>query len=400
MKGIYARLGVRPIINARGTHTRLGGSLMAPEVLDAMREASSAYVVLDELQDKASELIARATCAEAGMVTGGAAAGLLLGTAACMAGDDPAMIDRLPVTEGMKNEALMYRAHRNGYDHSVRAAGARIVEAGYGHATLPYQLRAAITERTALLVYLVSPWASKGALSLAQTCEVAHQAGIPVLVDAAAVLPPAKTLTRILAEGADLVTFSGGKGLNGPQSSGILAGRADLIRAARMNGSPSHSIGRAAKAAKEDIVGLIVALERYMQRDHEADTARWRAQAEAMLEQLSDLPGVAAMYWHDDQEHHTPRVEIVIDPATGIDAHELVLALENQEPRIFLFEPTGPSAKPNSVVINTHSMQPGEELIVGEAVWSAISSRCAGLAGCTQPLSAGAPVGDERSAIL
>lgn len=381
MPGMYERLGIRPIINARGTHTRLGGSLMAPEVLEAIREAAGAYVVLDELQDKASEVIARVTGAEAGMVTGGAAAGLLLGTAACIAGDDPARIDRLPVTEGMKNEALVHRAHRNGYDHSVRAAGARIVEVGYGHATLPFQLRAAITERTALVVYLVSPWASRGALSLVQTCEIAHQSGVPVLVDAAAVLPPAGNLRRFLAEGADLVTFSGGKGLNGPQSSGILAGRADLIRAAKMNGSPSHSIGRAAKAAKEDIVGLMVALDRYTQRDHDADIAHWRGQAESLLEHLRDLPGVVASYQHDEREHHTPRVELVIDPATGVDAHELVLALEDQDPRIFLFEPTGPSARPNSVVINTHTMQAGEERIVGEAVRAALVARLDGRTG-------------------
>lgn len=380
MPDIYERLGVRRIINARGTHTRLGGSLMPPEVLDAMREAAGAYIVLDELQDKASEVIARATGAEAGMVTAGAAAGLLLGTAACVAGDDAARIDRLPITEGMKHEVVMHRAHRNGYDHSVRAAGARIVEVGYAHATQPFQLRAAITERTALIVYLVSPWASPGALPLAQTCEVAHRSGVPVLVDAAAVLPPAENLTRFIAEGADLVAFSGGKGLNGPQSSGVLAGRADLIRAARMNGSPSHSIGRAAKAAKEDIVGLLVALERYLQRDHAADIARWRGQAEFMLEQLRDLPGVAAIYHHDEREHHTPRVEVIVDPATGVDAHELVLALEEDDPRIFLFEPTGPSAAPNSVVINTHTLRAGEERIVGEAARSALAERLNGRA--------------------
>lgn len=152
-----------------------------------------------------------------------------------------------------------------------------------------------------------------------------------------------------------------------------------------MNGSPSHSIGRVAKAAKEDIVGLMVALELFMGRDHAADIARWRDQAEDMLERLSDLPGVTATYKHDDQEHHTPRVEIVIDPSTGVDAHELVLSLENQDPRIFLFEPNGPSAQPNSVVINTHTMRPGEEKIVGEAVRSAISLRHIDLADPTAP---------------
>jgi len=375
MPDIYRRLGVRPIINARGTHTRLGGTLMRPEVLDAMREAAGAYVLLDELQDKASEVIARATGAQAGIVVGGAEAGLLIGTAAILAGTDPAKIAQLPVTDGMKNEAIMHRAHRNGYDHGVRAAGARIVDIGYGVSTLPYQLRSAINERTALVVYLMSPWASHGALSLEQTCEIAHAANIPVLVDAAAMLPPANSLQRFIAEGADLVTFSGGKGLMGPQSSGILAGRADLIRAARMNGNPNHSIGRAAKAAKEDIVGLVVALEIYVRRDHDADTASWQSQAEWMLERLRDFTGISTRYLHDGREHPVPRVELLFQPQSGIDAHELVLALEEHDPRVFLFEPTGPSARPNSIVINTQTMQPGEERIVVEALREVISAR-------------------------
>src|ERR1051325_8944441 len=206
MPDIYQRLGVRPIINARGTHTRLGGTLMRSDVLNAMREAASAYVVLDELQDRASEVIARATGAEAGMVVGGAEAGLLIGTAAILAGTDPAKIAQLPVTDGLKNEAIMHRAHRNGYDHGVRAAGARIVDIGYGGSTLPYQLQAAINERTALVVFLMSPWASQAALSLEQTCQIAHASNIPVFVDAAAMLPPADNLRRYIDEGADLVT--------------------------------------------------------------------------------------------------------------------------------------------------------------------------------------------------
>jgi L-seryl-tRNA(Ser) seleniumtransferase len=376
MTDIYRRLGVRPIINARGTHTRLGGTLMHAEVLDAMREAARAYVVLDELQDRASEVISRATGAEAGLVVGGAEAGLLIGTAAVLAGTDPAKIAQLPNTDRLiKQEAIMHRAHRNGYDHGVRAAGARIVDIGYGGSTLPYQLEAAITERTALMVYLMSPWASRSALSLEQTCEIAHAHDIPVMVDAAAMLPPANNLKKYISQGADLVTFSGGKGLMGPQSSGILAGRADLICAARMNGNPNHSVGRAAKAAKEDIVGLIVALELYMQRDHEADIAHWRAQAEWMLGRLNDFPGVAASYLHDGREHPVPRVELIFGSETGIDAHEVVLALEEHDPRVFLFEPTGPSAKPNSVVINTQTMQPGEEQIVVEALRATIDAR-------------------------
>lgn len=375
MPDIYKRLGVTPIVNARGTHTRLGGTLIRPEVLDAMRQAAQAYVVLDELQDKASEVIARATGAEAGLVVGGAEAGLLIGTAAILAGTDPARIAQLPNTDGMKNEAIMHRVHRNGYDHGVRAAGARIVDIGYGASTLPYQLRAAINERTALVVYLMSPWASHGSLPLATTCGIAHEANVPVLVDAAAMLPPANNLRQYIADGADLVTFSGGKGLMGPQSSGVLAGRADLIRAARLNGSPSHSVGRAAKAAKEDIVGLIVALENYMQRDHDADIALWRSQAGWMVERLNDFPGVAVSYLYDGREHPVPRVELLFSPETDINSHELVVALEDHDPRVFLFEPTGPSARPNSVLINTQTMQPGEEEIVVAALREAIGAR-------------------------
>jgi L-seryl-tRNA(Ser) seleniumtransferase len=371
MAGIYERLGIRPLINARGTHTRLGGSIMPPEVLDAMREAAGAYILLDELQARASEVIARATGAEAGMVTGGAEAGLLLATAACMAGTDPIKIAQLPDSAGMKNEAIIHRAHRNGYDHAVRVAGATVVEVGYGHGTIPYQLEAAFTERTALVEYLASPWASRGALSLPQTCEIAHRHGVPVLVDAAAMLPPPENLTRFIAEGADLVTYSGGKELHGPQSSGILAGRADLIRAALANGSPNHSVGRAAKAAKEDIVGLIVALERYVHHDHAADMARW----EYMLERLDGLPGVEAHRVYDGREHITPRVELRFAPTSGIDAHDLVVALEDGDTRIYLFEPNGPSSVPNSVIINTQTMQPGDEKIIADVLRPALRQR-------------------------
>ncbi len=375
MSNIYEKLGLRTLINARGSHTRLGGSIMEPEVLEAMRDAASAFVVLDELQDKASELIARATGAEAGMVTGGAAAGLLLATAACVTGGDPIKIEQLPDTSGLKNEAIVHRAHRNGYDHSVRAAGVKLVEVGYGHTTIPYQLEAAFSERTALVLYVESPWTSRGALPLAQTCEIAHRHGVPVLVDAAAMLPPNTNLSRYTSEGADLVTFSGGKGLHGPQSSGILAGRADLIAAARANGSPNHSIGRPAKAAKEDIVGLMVAIQLYLERDHEAEMAHWRSQAEYMIERLESVPGIHATLLHDGREHLTPRVEITFEPGSGISASELIASLENGDPRVFLFEPNGPSAKPNSVVIHCHTMQSGEEEIVAEVVRAAVLKR-------------------------
>jgi L-seryl-tRNA(Ser) seleniumtransferase len=379
MSGIYEELGIRPLINARGTHTRLGGWLMDPEVVDAMRAASRAYVVLEELQEKASEIICRATGAEAGMVTGGAAAGLLLGTAACLTRGDPGRIEQLPDTTGFPAEVVMFRAHRNGYDHSIRAAGAKIIDAGYGHGTHAYQLEAAIGPETAMVAYVVAPWAAKGALSLPETCEIAHRHGLPVLVDAAAMLPPAENLRRFIAEGADLVTYSGGKGIGGPQSSGILAGRADLIQAAMQNGSPNHSIGRPAKAAKEDIVGLIVALERYLQRDHAAEMARWEQQARFLIVKLGDFPGVEANYLFDPPEHPSPRVELIFDAGeSGVHAPELIRALEDGDPRVFLLEWNGPSARPNSALINVHTLQEGEEQLLANVLSAAIRTTLAG----------------------
>jgi L-seryl-tRNA(Ser) seleniumtransferase len=270
-----------------------------------------------------------------------------------------------------KNRAVMHRAHRNGYDHSVRAAGAAIVEVGYAHRTMPYQLEAALDDdQVAVVVYLMSPWASRGALSLVETCEIAHRYDMPVLVDGAAVLPPADNLRRFVAAGADLVVFSGGKGINGPQGSGILAGRADLIQAAALNGNPNHGVGRAAKAAKEDIVGLIVALERYLQRDHAADVARWQSQTEYVAQALRGIRGIETRCRYDSSEHLVPQLEIAIDP--GVDAHSLVQALEEGDPRLFMFEPTGPSATPNSMIVNPHTLQPGEERIVAEVLGTAL----------------------------
>ena len=225
-------------------------------------------------------------------------------------------------------------------------------------------------------MYLMSPWASQGALSLPQTCEIAHEHGVPVLVDAAAMLPPTTSLTRFIAEGADLVTFSGGKGLMGPQSSGILAGRADLIRAARLNGSPNHSVGRAAKAAKEDIVGLIVALEDYLRaRPRRRHGALARRRRSTCWSASTASPASRPRTLYDGREHIRRASSCCSRRSSGIDAHELVLAMEEHDPRIFLFEPTGPSAKPNSIVINTQTMQPGEEKIVAEVLRPAIRQR-------------------------
>ena len=223
------RLGVRPVIHGSGTTTRYGGSLLRPEVLEAMREASQALVNLDELNEAAGAAIARMLGAEAAFVTAGASSGLILQAAACIAGDDPAKITRLPDTRGMRNEIVIQRAHRFAYDQAYRVAGGVLVEIGLARRTQPFELEDAITERTAAVAHLISPFTSPpGILPLDQVVAIAHRRGVPVIVDAASMLPPRENLTKFLRLGADLVSFSGGKGIRGPQSTGILAGRRDL----------------------------------------------------------------------------------------------------------------------------------------------------------------------------
>jgi L-seryl-tRNA(Ser) seleniumtransferase len=316
VSGIYARLGVKRRINAAGTLTRLGGSLMDEAVLDAMREAARGSVDIGELQSAASRAIAKATCAEAGLVTSGAAAGLTLAAAACIAGLDVARMSRLPDARGLPNEILMARTHRNAYDHALRAAGAIIVDIGHNdrgtgagiRGLEAWEIEAAITPATVAFAFSATPESIDELPAIVETCR-RHR--LKVIVDAAAQLPPASNLRAFVAAGADLVVFSGGKAIGGPQASGILAGRRDLVASALLQQldmdvaptrwsapdivdrakvpvPPHHGIGRAFKVGKEEIVGLIVALERFASRDEAAATAALRTRLEAIA---AALPG-------------------------------------------------------------------------------------------------------------
>jgi D-glucosaminate-6-phosphate ammonia-lyase len=365
---IYDRLGVRKRINAAGLLTRLGGSLMSPTVLEAMREAAGAFVDIAELQAKASEVIARCTGAEAGLVTSGAAAALTLGTAACLTGLDAARMERLPDTEGMPNEVVMCRGHRTGYDHAIRAAGARIREIGFSdrgtgagiRGVEAWEIEAAITPRTVAIAYVATRMNQP---PLRDVVTEARRHGKPVIVDAAAQLPPPGNLRRFIDEGADLVAFSGGKAIRGPQASGILCGRRDLIGAAALQqldmdvapetwdppegliprhalrGIPHHGLGRGFKVGKEEIVGLLVALQEYIASDTAVEIAAMERRLAAIAETLAKTPHVATRLLSSAETGHYPILELVLDEtAVGRSAWAVSQALQQDDPPIHLNE--------------------------------------------------------------
>lgn len=303
---IYRSLGVSPAITASGSTTAFGGSKLRPEVTDAMNKASRTMVNLDDLNAAAGKVIAEITGAEAGLVTSGSAGGLVLQAAAVMAGGDPAKMARLPNPEGMKNEIIMHTAHRFPYDQCYTATGATIVNVGDGRRCHPWELEAAINENTAAVAYLFSSFITRRAVPFDEVVEIAHSHGVPVIVDAASYLPPRANLRRFIDAGADMVQFSGGKGVRGPQGTGILAGRADLIEAAYANASPHQFIGRGMKVAKEEIIGLVEALRIFADEDEDAETRRYREMSQLVVDALIEAPGLQVAVEHDDWHYLTP----------------------------------------------------------------------------------------------
>lgn len=374
---IYRRLGVRPIIHGAGTTTRYGGAFLRPEALDAMREASTVMVNIDELNEAAGAGIARKLGAEAALVTAGASSGLILQTAACIAGDDPAKITRLPDTTGMRNEIVIQRAHRFAYDQAYRIPGGVLVEIGLARRTQPFELEQAITDRTAAVAYLVSPFTSPpGVLSVEEVIAIAHRRGVPVIVDAASMLPPRENLTKFLKLGADLVSYSGGKGIRGPQSTGILAGRRDLIRAATLNASPNQAIGRAAKTSKEEIAGLVVALELFLAEDEAAETKRYLDVCATIVEALADIPGLRGVVEHDGVNRVIPHAVVYFTPAwSGPSGHTVQVALAQGDPHIYVQQGAHQGGYFDEIAVDPINLRPGEELIVAKRLREELTRR-------------------------
>jgi len=374
---IYRRLGVRPVIHGSGTTTRYGGSMLRAEVLETMREASQALVNLDELNEAAGAAIARMLGAEAAFVTAGASSGLILQAAACIAGDDPAKITRLPDTRGMRNEIVIQRAHRFAYDQAYRVAGGVLVEIGLARRTQPFELEDAITERTAAVAHLISPFTSPpGVLTLEQVVAIAHKRNVPVIVDAASMLPPRENLTKFVRAGADLVSYSGGKGIRGPQSTGILAGRRDLIRAVTLNASPNQALGRAAKTSKEEICGLVVALECFLAEDEKAEMKRYHEVCATITEALADIPGLRCVVEQDGVNRVLPHACIYFTPEwVGPSGHAVQVALAQGEPHIYVQQGGHQGGYFDEIAVDPFNVQPGEAEIIARRLREELTRR-------------------------
>ncbi len=358
---IYDELGVTKVINGAATLTRLGGSLMAPEVLAAMAEAAQHFIDIDELQQKVGERIAAWTRNEAAYVSCGAAAGLALSTAACIAGLDEEKRACLPYSDGLANEIIVHKRGLVGYSFAIRQAGGRLVEIGSDEGAIEEEMAGAINDRTAAIYYFFNPARMEGLVTLARGIEIAHEAGIPLVVDAAAQIPPVDNLWHFTQMGADLVLFSGGKGLRGPQSSGLILGRRDLIEACAFNGCPRAFIGRPMKVGKEEMVGLMTAVRLYLDQDHEALMQTYEDQVQAVIDAFADHAYVSARRsFPSEAGQPMPRAEIILDEAgLGITRDEVMRQLSAAQPSIALA-----AAGANGIFVNPQTLEEGQEIII------------------------------------
>ena len=373
--GVYQKLGVKTKINAVGNGTAIGGSIMAPEVIAAMQEASQNFIDLNELLAKAGQYIADVVGVEACYITSGAAGGVLISTAACMTGKDWAKVHQLPDTQGMKNEVIMQVMQRNYYELMVREAGAKLVEIGLANTTNSWHLEAALNEQTAAIIHFVA-YSPPQDLPLEEVIKIAHKRDVPVVVDAAAEFPSFSILREYIDMGADLVIFSGGKGIRGPQSSGLILGRKDLIEACAMNGSPYHGVGRPCKVGKEEIIGLVTAIELFSDPEYERkELEGWHLRTGYIVETLSDLSHVTV-------ESGFPKdfAGVQVNPgivpvavvtwdnkAIPVTKEKVASALLEGDPGISV------ATSRDGIVIAPHTLLPGEERIVAERVGAVLA---------------------------
>lgn len=355
---IYEKLGVERVINASATLTRLGGSRMPAEVVAAMNDAAGAFVDLTEFQTRVSERIAELTHNEAAWVTGGAAAGIAQSVAACIAGTDPHLVDSFPYLHGVeKNEVIVYKSQRNGYDYAARQTGAKLVEIGPDEA----DLAVAMGHHTACILWFAGSHFAEGALPIEEVVDIARARGVPVIVDAAAQIPPVSNLWHFTRDvGADIAIFSGGKGLRGPQSSGLVLGKKHLIDACRVNGSPNSSIGRPMKVGKEELAGMLTAVEWSLAQDEKSMIADYEASVRKWIEGMSGIAGVTAerSYPSEAGQPHG-RALLRFGAECKLPRDAVVDALWTRSPRIAVA-----AIGDDGIALNPQTLEPGEDDLV------------------------------------
>ena len=372
-KGVdyYSKLGVTPFINAAGTFTILSASILPPEVQAAMTRAAEQPVNIEELHRAAGEYLARRLHCEAALVTPGAASALTLGTAACITrGNDQAILNLPADMSGLKNEVIVQKTHRYGYDHALRNCGIKFVEV-----ETMEDYEAAFNDRTVMTNFFNA--AESGQISREDWVRVAHMRGVPCFNDAAADIPPIANLWNYTQMGFDLVTFSGGKGIRGPQCTGLLLGKKDLIEFAVKNNSPySNTIGRGMKVGKEEIIGLVAAVDWLLNQNEEAMLAEFQKRAERIADQVKGIPSVEVKIFVPPVANHVPHLLITYDqnriPITG---QQIMQKLRQGSPRIELNPATGggpamaglPSG-PYTVAVGVWMLEPHEDVIVGRGL--------------------------------
>jgi L-seryl-tRNA(Ser) seleniumtransferase len=360
----FRELGVRPFINAAGTYTAMTASLMPPEVMEAINYASTRYVMLDELHDRVGQRIAALLRCEAAMVTAGAASALTLGTAAVLTGTDQQKIVDLPDLRAMKSEVITQKSHRFGYEHAVRNCGVRLVEVETRE-----ELERAINEKTAMMLFY-NAMNCEGRIQDEEFAQLGRKHAIPTFNDAAADVPPVDNLWKHTGMGFDLVAFSGGKGIRGPQSAGLLLGRKDLIEAARLHAPPNgNTIGRGMKVNKEEMLAMLVALELFLEKDHARETREFERRAEAIRSSAAAVSGVKAEVFVPEIANHVPHLRISWQGADEAAATAVVKSMREGEPSI------GIRSEGNALVIGVWMMQAGEDKVVARRLRQVLEKR-------------------------
>jgi L-seryl-tRNA(Ser) seleniumtransferase len=384
---MYQSIGVRPLINARGTFTIISGSTMLPEVRAAMDQAAQKYVHLDELSEAVGARLATLTGAEWGLVSNGCSAGLTLATAACLCGGNPDLHVRLPNLSGFpKDEAIIPTHSRNVYDAALRSVGVRVVEV-----STVAEFEASLGPRTAMIYVLAGPNADNSPLSVKAMAPIAKAKGVPILVDAAAEI---LTIPNVhLQNGATLVAYSGGKCIRGPQTAGLLLGRKDLVKAAWVHSAPHHGITRSLKVGKEDAIGMLMAVEMWVKRDHEAEWKRWTGWLDHIGQRVSTIAGVTTtINQPNGLSNRTPSLTILWDrQKIGLSGDTVARVLLDGDPRITLDAARGgPQGAQTGVRVTPYMLAPGDEKIIADRLVAVLSKPPAQ----SEPTSPSAPTAD------